>query len=270
MTSVSDTPDEPATDKRNREVWSRTFALDDIKILTRAQGHGDGRTVEAYAAVFNVPQEIQDEHGHYMETNHPTVFNKTLADGAITRAMCLYHHGMNVVDSKPNPMAQVPLGRPLEIKPDSKGLLTVTRYNKSDLADSVLESIKNGDIRAQSFRGRIYRSNPERIPRVRHGQPLPNVTRMELGLSDYGPTPRPYYADAGIVAVRAQDLMSDIEQMDPEERAELLRMLGATPEEPAPEPTPDTGAGTEEPPVHSARSHLLRLKAEALFMGARR
>ena len=38
----------------------RCVALDDIAI----QRGGDGRTVEAYAAVFDTPTEIRDQHGH--------------------------------------------------------------------------------------------------------------------------------------------------------------------------------------------------------------
>jgi hypothetical protein len=105
--------------------------------------------------------------GHYRERIVGTAFNKTLADGALSRAMCLYNHGMSVVDGKPDSLAQVPLGLPLEIRADRRGLLTVTRYNKTQLADAVLESIRNDDIRAQSFRGTAFRSDPPRVPRVR-------------------------------------------------------------------------------------------------------
>jgi phage head maturation protease len=256
---------------RTREYYDRSFPLDGIEILSRAKG-GDGRTVEAYAAVFDTPQEIRDQHGHYKEDIARVAFNMTINSGAAMRALPLYHHGMNVVDSKPNPLAQVPLGSPKEIRVDGKGLLTITRYNKSPLAESVLEAIRNDDIRAQSFRGAIYKSNPMRIPRVRSGEPLPTVTRMELGLSDYGPTPRPYYEGASIVAVRAaQDIFSDIAGLDEDERAELFRMMLATTRGFEPEPGTATShreAGTEEPrDTHSGRAKLLRLRAEAVLHG---
>ena len=38
-------------------TYLRTWALDDIQI---SRSHGDGRTVEAYAAVFDTPTEIND------------------------------------------------------------------------------------------------------------------------------------------------------------------------------------------------------------------
>jgi HK97 family phage prohead protease len=255
---------------RAREYWDRSFPLEGIEVLSRAKG-GDGRTVEAFAAVFDVPQEVHDQYGHYRERIASTAFNKTLADGALSRAMCLYNHGMSVVDGKPDSLAQVPLGLPLEIRADRRGLLTVTRYNKTKLADAVLESIRNDDIRGQSFRGTAFRSDPARVPRVRPGQPLPEVTRVELGLTDYGPTPRPYYQDAAILAVRsAQEIISALAGLDEDERADLVRMLATTRSgEPAPATaTPNLGAGPEEPrEAHSGRIRSLRLRAEALFQG---
>ena len=255
---------------RQRDYFDRAFPLEGIEILSRAKG-GDGRTVEAFAAVFDMPQEIRDQHGHYRERIAATAFNKTLADGAISRALCLYNHGMLVTDARPDSLAQVPLGMPLDIRADRRGLLTVTRYNKTVLADAVLESIHNGEIRAQSFRGPVFRSDPQRIPRPRPGAPLPDVMRLELGLSDYGPTPRPYY-DAPIIAVRtAQEVLSALAGLDEDERAELNRML-ATTRGREPEPATATAyraAGPEEPreDAHSGRIASLRLRAEAAFHG---
>jgi hypothetical protein len=53
----------------------RAVALDDIRI----RSGGTGRTVEAYAAIFDEPAEIIDHDGHYLEVNHPTSFNRTIA-----------------------------------------------------------------------------------------------------------------------------------------------------------------------------------------------
>ena len=248
-------------------TYDRTFQLDGIEILRAKDGYGDGRTVKAYAAVFNVPQEIRDQHGEYVERNDARAFNMTINSGAAKKALPLYNHGMSVVDGKPEAMYGVPLGSPLESSADSRGLLTVTRYNKSQLADSILEAVKNGDITAQSYRGRIFRSTPA-MPRGGYRRKadgsLPEVTRLELGLSDYGPTPRPYYADAQILSVRAIDLANSLAGLDGDERAELIRLLATT--QPAPEPgtaTATPAAGTEEPRVsHSGRSKDLARQRE--------
>ncbi|MCX4468960.1 HK97 family phage prohead protease [Micromonospora sp. NBC_01655] len=238
-------------------TYLRTWALDDI---SRSRT-GDGRTVTAYAAVFDTPTEVRDQHGHYHEEIHRAAFNRTAKAG---RAVCLYNHGMTL-DGKPNGTLQVPLGTPLEIRPDGRGLLTVTRYNRSDTADAVLAAIDAGDIKAQSFRGRVIRSNPMgRIPRARPGQPLPKVTRLELGLSDYGPTPIPYYEGAAIVAVRSAVQLVD--QLDDDQRAELLAALTATPA--------NAGPGAEDPhqPVHSGRLAIrrARIRADMIRLGIRK
>ncbi|WP_320069762.1 HK97 family phage prohead protease [Micromonospora sp. RTGN7] len=237
-------------------TYLRTWALDDI---SRSRT-GDGRTVTAYAAVFDQPTEVRDQHGHYHEEIDRAAFNRTARTG---RAVCLYNHGMTL-DGKPNGLLQVPLGTPLEIRPDGRGLLTVTRYNKSDTADAVLAAIDNGDVRAQSFRGRVIRSTPAgRVPRRRPGQPLPKITRLELGLSDYGPTPIPYYEGAEIVAVRSAVQLVD--QLDDDQRAALLAALTATPANAGP------GAEDPHPSVHSGRLAIrrARIRADMIRLGIR-
>lgn len=202
--------------------YLRSWALDDIVI----RSGGDGRTVEAYAAIFDVPYEVRDQHGHYMEVIDRSAFNRTLKNGGASRVACLYNHGFTI-HGTPDALASVPLGTPLEIRPDGRGLLTVTRYNRSELADATLEAIRNGDIRSQSFRGRIYRSTPAKLPRaVRRGGQLPTVTRHELGLADYGPTPIPVNAGAKILAVRsAVDVLEALDDLDDDEREAILEDL---------------------------------------------
>lgn len=212
--------------------YERTWELDDIEI----QRGGDGRTVTAYAAVFDTPAEIRDQHGHYMEQIDRTAFNRELTrskpqggrDYWLTNVF--YNHGTDL-SGKPNGLLSVPIGSPLDIKPDGKGLLTVTRYNKGEVADSVLEAIRAGDIRAQSFRGRIYKSEKQNA----RGGGLPTVRRSELGLSEYGPTHSAYYAGAEIVAIRAEQAAQMLAELDADERTELIRMLSAgAPEEDSP------------------------------------
>ncbi|HEX6968102.1 MAG TPA: HK97 family phage prohead protease [Micromonosporaceae bacterium] len=234
-------------------TYLRTWALDDIEV---SRSYADGRTVEAYAAVFDTPVEIQDVHGHYIERIAPTAFDKTLRERGASRVGVYYHHGMTLYGT-PSDLGSVPIGQPLEIRADGRGLRTVTRFNKSPLADSVLEAIRAGDIRGYSFRGRIFQSNPDRVPRRRPGEPLPEVTRTELGLFEYGPTPTPAYESAAILAVRsAEQVAQSIAGLDDDQRAELVRLLTST--TPAREPetvsaTPSEGAGAEEPRTHSGR-----------------
>lgn len=161
---------------------------------------GAGRLVEAYAAMFGTPYEVRDQHGHYMEIIERAAFDNALRGPG--RPMYLYNHGMSVVDGRPDSLAGVPIGSPVEVKPDQHGLWTVSRMNKSPLGDAVLEAIKAGDIESYSFRGSIVRSSNDDSARRSGG--LRTITRHELGLTDYGPTPIPVNAGAEILAVRAK------------------------------------------------------------------
>jgi HK97 family phage prohead protease len=230
------------------ELIERTFALDDFDIKRGVSG----RTVTAYAAVFGQEAEIVDQHGHYFEGIHRSAFNKTLA-GGIGRVNVFYNHGYDL-SGKPNGLLAVPFATPVEIKPDGKGLLTISRYNDGELADAVLAAWDGGQIRGQSFRGRVHASRP----RGKHGK-LDRIERMELGLKEYGPTPSPAYEGAGLVMIRSQ-----------QELAELVRSMiseaisAGTPSAPPAErgATPSEGlsaAGDSSDDGHSSRSRQRRL-----------
>jgi len=194
---------------RAEATYFRTYELEDIHIVRAAQGDSTGRLVEAYAAVYNQPAEIQDHEGHYVEEIDPAAFNKVLADVSRSRAgfgkvKVMYNHGMTI-HGTPSERGSMPIGTPVDIRPEARGLLTLTRYSETPFADEVLESIRNGAITAQSFAGRIVRSTPplRRGERYRPsaGQ-LPVVRRTELGLKEYGPTPFEAYSGAEILGVR--------------------------------------------------------------------
>jgi HK97 family phage prohead protease len=179
---------------------TRTVALDDIRV----RSGGDGRTVEAYAAVFGTDSEIHDQDGHYLERIDHNAFTRTLGHRG-NDFRVFYNHGMTL-HGTPSERGSMPIGTPLEVRADGRGLLTVTRYNRTPLADEVLEAINNGDIRGQSFTGRMIRSTPDRGPFRKRGGKLTTVTRQEIALIEYGPTPLPAYADAAILGVRAAQL----------------------------------------------------------------
>lgn len=238
------------------DLFARSWALDDIQILRTADGHGDGRTVEAYAAVFDTPTEITDQHGHYNEVIARTAFNRTLAHG-IERVKVFYNHALTMHGTPAEGSGSVPIGSPVDIRADSKGLRTVTRFNGGTLADAVLEAIRNGDIQGYSFRGRIIRSNPAKVPRTRSSA-LTTVTRTELGLFEYGPTPMPAYPDASILAMRSQ-----LNEIQAGVLALARTITPSTPQDPDDvTATPDPGPGAEDPrDAHSSRQKdLLRLK----------
>jgi phage head maturation protease len=202
----------------------RPFPLEDIHILTRAEGDGSGRVVEAYATVFDVPAEIKDHQGHYTEVIDRGAFDQVLdrhrrAPGGLARAVkVLYNHG-KTAEGTPAPEFQVPIGIPLDIRPEARGLLTRTEYDTSDpFTERILGKIRVGAITAQSFVGSIMRSSPElRGPgdryRARDGA-LVTVRRMMLGLREYGPVLWPAYSGAEILGVRMQLPGSFDEELD--------------------------------------------------------
>ena len=96
--------------------YARSWALDGIEILRVADGHGDGRTEKAYATPIDVPTEITDQHGHYMEVIHRTAFNRTLSHG-IDRVGVFYHHGLTI-HGTPSDLGSIPIGSPLEVRPE--------------------------------------------------------------------------------------------------------------------------------------------------------
>jgi HK97 family phage prohead protease len=250
-----DVMDRPAAAvSRVEAVFSRIWELEDIRIVSRAQGDGSGRLVEAYAAVFNVPAEIHDQHGDYNEENDPASFNRSIdhaSRAARSPFRCIYNHGMTIMGT-PSDRGSIPIGTPEEVRAETRGLLTRTRYNETSLADDVLEAIRSGGITAQSYTGRILRSSPElrRGEKYRPGRDgrLITVRRLELALREYGPTPFPAFSGAEILGVR----MSTPGEYapDPDEQEEALPPDG----EPAAGDSlarADDGDGDE----HSARYH---------------
>jgi uncharacterized protein len=216
-----------------------------------------GRTVTAYAAVFNQPAEITDGHGHYMETIDPRAFNRTIK-GAGAKAGVFYNHGMTI-HGTPSESGSIPIGVPTSITADRKGLLTVSRYNGTPMADAVLEAMRDGAIPGYSFTGRIIRSSPERLPRARGGE-LPTITRTELGLKEYGPTPFPAYTGAEIVSVRSAMLAGHAMMSEDELAEKILNLLltratrASDPVLPVTAPAPDDASDS---PSHSERNRIL-------------
>jgi hypothetical protein len=145
--------------------YVRSYQLEDVSVRTAKTG----REVTAYAAVFNVPAEILDQDGHYMEELDPACSTGSISDSAPAggrtnwRVGVFYNHGMTL-HGTPSDRHSMPVGVPLEIKPDARGLLTSTMYHRSDFADEIVEGLESGAIPGYSFSGRFLRSTPL-IPR---------------------------------------------------------------------------------------------------------
>lgn len=237
--------------------YMRLYPLEDMHILRSADG-GDGRTVEAYATVFETAAEIHDFEGHYAEVIDRSAFNRAIDHverqrGGLSNVKVLYNHGRRL-DGSASDKYSMPIGVPVMIRAEQRGLLTRTRYSETPTAEEILENIRSGAITSQSFTGRIVRSDPGlglgETYRPRAGQ-LQTVRRMELGLREYGPVLWPAYSGAEILGVRMSVPGEYVPGEDP----------GTPPDEgPAAgdplRPIPD-GGGDE----HSARYHQHALYA---------
>jgi phage head maturation protease len=252
----------------SRAEYTRLYPLENIEILRSekdADGH-PGAIVEAYAAVFGEPAEIKDHEGHYIEEIDRTAFDTAIAfaernaGGFAGNIKVLYNHGLTV-QGTPAPEFQLPIGVPIDIKAETRGLLTRTRYDAEDpFVQRLLGKIRQGSISAQSFVGRIIRSDPSLRPghqrRPDSAGSLPVVRRMKLGLREYGPVLWPAYTGAEILGVR---MSTPGGALDPDEEFTDAQAL-----------LPDGGpafAGTDPPAEegHSARYHqhaLYRMTSE--------
>lgn len=251
--------------------YLRSFALEDISI----RSGGDGRTVEAYAAVFGVPAPVRDQDGEYTEELDPGCFNRAIGDARPQgsrrewKVGVFYNHGLTITGA-PSSRHSMPIGKVLDMKADGRGLWTEIRYNRTQLADDVLENIREGSITGYSFQGSFRRSDPL-IPRggfrrnYRTGE-LPHVRRLESTLFELGPTPRPVYDKAAVMGMRAEQLFGAMAS-DPELARRMLSMFSDGAHEG--DSLPDTGAPQEgdspaedsHPLVRSGRSVKQEMQA---------
>ncbi len=240
-----------ALDGDDSLLVTRSVALDDIHI----RAGGTGRDVVAYAAVWMSPAEVVDSEGHYREQNAPDAMNNSIAQRA-GRIYSVYNHAKTLAGT-PSELYSVPLGKPLEIRADKTGLLTVTRYNKDPEADRILEAIKSGSLTGMSYTGVFLQSDPQLRPYERYGPDragdLTLVTRLETALIEYGPTPNPTFADAAIVGVRNR--RPQVDETEPQvESQERETITVAARAEGADEPAGDDAA--EEAHDHVERAQM--------------
>lgn len=210
-----------------RKIIERAVPLTDLDV-----GGAEGRTVTAYAATFNDRYEVTDQwDGTYLEAIRATAFNKALE--RTHRVVALFNHGRDLA-GRPAERYAMPIGTPVEIRADGKGLLTRTRYAKTPLGDEVLELVRDGAITGYSFRGPIIRSTDP----VRTGFGLPVIERLELGLIDYGPGTVVANQEAAVVGIRSQALLERIDSLTDEQREQLEALIGPL--------SPDTSTGAAD------------------------
>jgi len=172
----------------------RFAPLQDVAV----RSEGGERYIDALAAVFNVPQEIRDRDGHYMEVIDPAAFNRTIEQRGAGGFQVMFNHGKTMYGT-PSERYSMPYGVPVDVRPDAHGLVTTTRMLSTPLADEVYTGAAEGALRGQSFSGAFLGTSKTKA--MRGG--LPTFRRTEISMREYGLTPFPYYQDAKVINVRA-------------------------------------------------------------------
>jgi len=184
-------------------MLTRTFDLTDLSV----RSEGEGRTVVAYAAVFDTPVEIQDQDGHYIETIDRSAFNRSVMNNEPSHFRALFNHGMSL-HGTPSERFTMPWGVVTHVQPDARGLITHTRASTTPLGEEILTLAKDGALKGFSFSARSLDSE-SRDPLNPDG--LPSIHRLEFALTEFGPAVFPAYPDAELVGVRSLAGTSDVQ-----------------------------------------------------------
>lgn len=141
-------------------------------------------TLAGYFVRFNEWTEINNPiEGHFREQIAPGAFTRTL-DHQRGQVQVLFNHGLDPqVGSKP-------LGVPSELRQDELGVYAEVPLDDTSYNRDIAASLRSGALRGQSFR---FRGITEDV--VQRGESgLPDVTRTEVALKEFGPVTFPAYS----------------------------------------------------------------------------
>ena len=233
------------------DTFWRAAGTDSLDISRSAKGNP---ILSGELAVFNEWTEIRSPfEGHFMERIAPSAFKKTINE-RVDRIRVLFQHGRDSV------AGDKPLGQIRDMPNDGKSQrYNVELFNVSYVND-LLPALEAGQF-GSSFSARDIRSSETKRPERSDFNPerLPEVTREELMLREFGPVTFPAYesATAGLRSVTddflqpgLQDLLAALGWKPPVLRAETLEPEEPEPEAEADEPPaePDPASAEGEPP----------------------
>ncbi|PXY25155.1 hypothetical protein BAY59_24320 [Prauserella coralliicola] len=112
------------------------------------QDHGDGRTLEGYAAVFDTPTRIESWEGIFDEVVARGAFKRTLNG---RKPVLQFDHGRDARTGS------VPIGSIEEIREDEHGLFVRARLFDNDVVEPIRQAIEGGAIDGMSFRFKVVR-----------------------------------------------------------------------------------------------------------------
>ncbi len=223
----------------------------------------DGRTVEAYAVPFDDPAEVMDVEGHYFEEFKRGAFARQLNRG-FAGIPVLYNHGKDIYQ-RPSERFAMPIGTPVEIREDGPGLFTATRYAGTELAEEILQLVRDGALTHYSiqFTRTPAGKGTKRIRNGHRSSGLDLVQRLDTRLIEYGPSAIPVYKSAAITGIRAAQIAGHIQDLDETERTVLSELLRA--EDPSAPVAPVPGKEHEpDDETSDVSAELLALQHEQL------
>ncbi|MFE6223020.1 phage major capsid protein [Streptomyces sp. NPDC057854] len=176
------------------------------------EGHGDGRSLSGYAAVFNAPTEINSWEGRFNETIAPGAFRKTLRERT---PIMQWDHGR---DTR---VGSTPIGVYTSLVEDERGLKVEGRLFKNEVVEPVRQAIEAQAIRGMSFKFAVTRDRwtdkdgvavrdqelYELLYDAGERGPL-NREIQEVRLFEAGPVSTPAYSQTS-VGVRSADLTEE-------------------------------------------------------------
>lgn len=178
-------------------------------------------TLAGYFVRFNEWTEINNSfEGHFRERIAPGAFTKTLAERG-KDVQVLFNHGLDPqVGSKP-------LGVPTVLREDEHGVYAEVPLDDTSYNRDIAASLRSGALRGQSFRFRSIRE--QLVERGDSG--LPEVTRTELALQEFGPVTFPAYSGTSAALRSLYGVAAVVEEqpqpVDPAVLAHKLRAVDA-------------------------------------------
>lgn len=221
------------------------------RLVTRAvdfkstQDHGDGRTLEGYAAVFDSPTEIDSWEGTFTEVLARGAFKRTL--NARTPVL-QFDHGHDARTGS------VPIGAFTDLSEDEVGLRVQARLFDNPVVEPIRQAIEGGAISGMSFRFRVVRDQwtnadgkkldgEDLLDALWSSTDPAELTRTikEVELFEAGPVVFPAY-EATSVGVR--NMLEKIDGMTSSERRQLIAALSG-------DVTPERDDVVEDDPVRA-------------------
>ena len=177
--------------------------------------HGDGRTLEGYAAIFNAATTINSWEGRFEETIAPGAFRKTLRERT---PIMQWDHGR---DTR---VGSTPIGVYTSLVEDERGLKVSGRLFANDVVEPVRQAVEAQAVRGMSFKFQVTRDKwTDNAGQVVRDEELYNLLYdagergplnreiQEVKLFEAGPVSTPAYSQTS-VGVRSADDMTEADR----------------------------------------------------------